>query len=566
MTLHSELLIAHGFKKKETRNDKDTYKGDTPKDILTSIKKQEKTFDEKIKELTADKKETKDTDKIAKLDKDIKETKTKKTTFIENILKDADHDELEVTKDQIMLVDYPKPIKKYHLVFEDFNVSIEPIYFWALNHLKYDLGFGWIEKISDVFSASEHSAFWGAATSRLGLAQDKAQSYMALLGQFIRKDLWQLVRDIRWLTEKIDYHEQAIQERDDDFKKDAATVVLKGTWADLVDGKLQGQQVTPNIFGMAQQVGYTLLPDLFFTTHAKTREDVSTVVDKLDTTGPVKSVLKRKLEEFAVWQERNYEEQVQRKKFELQYLRQHYNILRMYIQWVKPYLLHIERLRANTEHLGSANIISAFEGSMISIEILGAKLPSVDNKVNTEVHSCIVLTLEYRTKPQLQGAFTQQTPGYHQGPIHVGELTMTWRAYSWTSDQISHFKQMREQDDFSLLRTIDSSIGATMDAMGDDLWTYLEEANEKDIKEKEKKEDKKDKKKEQPTPPSMMQPFKDVGKGATQLFKSFFPNKDKGNEKKGPSEAEVKSASKEAKNMMYFHYKNFKKAHGMTHW
>ncbi|MBD3318763.1 hypothetical protein GF342_02550 [Candidatus Woesearchaeota archaeon] len=517
MITGSDLLIAHGFVKKGV--DKSKYKGETPREIKSFIRSE------------------------------LKKKKGKeRQEYKQQLHDDADHDEFEMVKNQVMLVDYPKPDNKYYLLTENFHQSIEPLYFWSLNHLQYDLGFGWVEKITDIFSASEHSSFWGAATSRLGLAQDKVQSYMALIGQFVRKDLFQLVRDIRWIDERLDYHRKA---RKGD--KDAITV-LKGIWSDLVDGVVQGQRTGANIFQLAQQLGFTHLPTLFFETNPPSADEVDTYVDDLDTTLQVKSILRRKLLEFMTWMDHNFKELKQRKQFELKYLRQHYNIIRMYISWIKPYLTHIERLGTDMSKLKGPDLVAAFEGSMINIEVAAMKLP----EDNSEIFATVVMTFDYRTRPQMGGAFTQKTPGYHEGPVHVGETKITWRAYAWTAEQVELFKQMKEREDIELLTTIDAGIKAAMDAIGDELWEYLEQADQEVPKKEEKQEEKKT-----PPKPGMLDPFKEVGKGAASLFRAFIPKK---NHKEEDLGKEKEKAAEEASKLLYTHYKNFKKSHGMSHW
>ncbi|MDP7116210.1 MAG: hypothetical protein QF915_04070, partial [Candidatus Woesearchaeota archaeon] len=67
--------------------------------------------------------------------------------------KHADADIEEVGKDQMVYVNFPKPVHKYRLVVETFKASIEETYFWILNYLRYDMGFSNIEKVTDIFAA-----------------------------------------------------------------------------------------------------------------------------------------------------------------------------------------------------------------------------------------------------------------------------------------------------------------------------------------------------------------------------------------------------------------------------
>lgn len=463
----------------------------------------------------------------------------------------AEHDQAEIVKDQLVLLDYPKPLSRYFITFEAYHQSIEPVYFWCLNQLK-DLGFGWIEKMLDIYAASEQASFYGGAAQRLSFAQDKASQLLQLIGQFIRRDLFQLIRDIRWIDERIKFHEDARK------GIEAAEITLKGIWTDLVDGVVQGQRISANIFQLAQQLNFISLPDFFFSTNPKTVEEVDKLVDKLETTAPLANVLKRKLAEYLVWKDKNYEELKQRRNFELRYLRQQYNIIRIYMAWVKPYLKHVEHLQADISKLSTAELVSSFEGSMVEIEMLGANIP----EGNKDVFSCILMTFEYRTRPSLEF----QREGYqHRGPVHVGETKITWRSYAWTKEQIEDYKKMKEKEDVQLLSMIDSSINEAMKAIGADLFEYLRKAEE--IVEEEKKPEVK----QEVELPGLMDPFKAIYAGFKDFAYAFVPISKKSKPKIAKAEQErigneKKTAEGIARKLTFVHYKSFKKSNGMLAW
>jgi len=474
----------------------------------------------------------------------------------------ADHDEGEVTNHQIRLYDYPKPVNRYSLTLETFHLSIEPVYNFCMNDLK-DLGFGDVIKVSDLFAASEQSSLYGAGMQRLGLAQDKVSQFLAQIGAFVRKDLFQLIRDIKWISERIEYHEKARSK--EKSESEPAELTLKGMWVDLVDGVVQGQRVSANIFQMAQQLQFTALPDFFFNMNPQTTKDISKTVDDLKLNASLSNVLKRKLEQYLAWRDYNYKELVQRKRFELAYLKQHYNIIKMYMNWLKPYLKHIQRLQPNVKDLTSPNLVSAFEGSMVEIEVLGKmKHPKSDH------YTCILLTLEYRTRPSL--SFTQEG-GYHRGPVHVGETKITWRAYGWDDKKIDAFLKMKDQEDIAVLSGIDEA----MNAIKDDIDKYLGEANELSKLRTVEKEDKKSQHKAK-KPDSVWAVAGDIGSGFKELGGLFVPSSITGMfsmksaEQKKAAEASAKAkgnqkvAEKVAKKLLWVHYKIFKKAHGCLAW
>jgi elongation factor P hydroxylase len=64
----------------------------------------------------------------------------------------------------------------------------------------------------------------------------------------------------------------------------------------------------------------------------------------------VKEVLKRKLVQYYVWKYRTYLELKQRRVFMLKSLRHFYTTIRMYAEWLKPYLLNVRRLSQQQAH------------------------------------------------------------------------------------------------------------------------------------------------------------------------------------------------------------------------
>lgn len=480
----------------------------------------------------------------------------------------ADHDSIEIQRDQVMLMPYPKPKNKYHAIYEVPHESIEPVYYWCLGHMTYDWGYPIVHKITDIFTAAEHSSFYGASAQRLGLAQDKVAQYLATIGKMI-KDMFQLVRELRWIDERKKYYE------DSEAGKEGAEIALKGLWTDMVDGVVGGQRTSSNLFVMAQQLQFSALPDLFFSIHVTkhtvakskgksvknvTEDDVRAAVDSVvekQASGfnkEIRNLLKRKMYQYLVWKSETWVEIQQRRRFTLDYLRQHNAVIKMYMSWVKPYLKHIQKLGADVSKMNSADLIAAFEGSLIEIEVLGMRKP----EKTKEAYSCILLTFQYRTRPEMQ--FSQEG-GYHRGPLHQGETKIFWRAYGWTDKDVENFKKMKDAEDRELIKTIDSSLQAAMDALGDDLTKYLGEAEE--MHKEEKEEEKKPAKRA-----GLFEPIDAIFKGFSDTFKSILPEakKKSGGLTSEEAKAEKGVAAKEAAAALWQNYKNFKKAHRMLAW
>jgi len=470
----------------------------------------------------------------------------------------------EIKPDQLVETNYPEPIKRKFLVFESFGTSIEESYFWTKDMLA-ELGFIDIDKIVDTFTASEQSAFFGSAQQRLGIQQDKVTAYLATIGRMV-KEMFQIVRDIKLLEERDNLYKLAAT------GDDGAEKSLKGVWIDFVDNG-PGQLKASSVYGLASQIGYTVLPDLFFAAPVNIqKENVSSYVKKLDFNEKVKTALVRKLEQFVAWRDATAREIDSKRKFTIQYLRQHYNAIQLYVDWIKPYLRNIRRLEMNPEMQLSSNIVGAFEGSVLEIEFL-AKKPG-------NPHPCVLATFTYRTRPIMQ---TGQD--FQRGPMHIGRMEMTLRGYVWTDDEIKEYKKIKMEEDFEMLKSIDKSIEQAMEYLGDELKRYLEAAGEKFGKEGEREElaqsllktkaassmeEAREKAKNilegKTKQPSMFEPFTSIFTGFKELGKGFIPEKNELRAAKR-KEKEIKEAKKDlskfVSKMVTLTYILYKKSHKM---
>jgi len=463
---------------------------------------------------------------------------------------------------QIAKTGFPKPHKLYRFVLETYSQSLEESYFWVLDHLRQTQGYVEIEKITDLFAASEQSSFFGAVWGRIGINQDKASQFLATIGK-MTKELFQLVRELRILDERLSYYKDSMS---GSKSSESAEITLKGIWIDMVE---QGAKNPASVYGMARELQFVTLPDLFFSIHPQTTKNVDGAVERLEFNRKVKEVLKRKLRSFLEWKQATYKEHKVRRTFTLKYLRQHYDIIQMYMNWAKPYLKNVQRMRM-MDKTDSPDILSTFETAIIEIELLAKKLPMIliidePPKKNKHVYSCLVTHFDYRTRPSMG---YQQDVGQHKGPLHVGRLEFTVRAYSWTKHEFEQYMKMKQKEEFELLAEIDASVKAAMEALGDELEAYLREAGE-DITFGSGK----------PTPSkpiersdTVLDPFLSIFKGFYDILTSFRGHKIEGQTPKKAKvekwmiEQEKHIATDEARKNAWYIYKDYKKVHNMLTW
>ena len=464
-------------------------------------------------------------------------------------LKGKDHfkewEYMEMARDQMVKTDYPKPNSRYRLVYESFQASIEETYFWLLDNTRYNCGFPEIHKTIDLFTASEMSAFWGVQQQRMQLQQEQVSKHLANIGGFV-KQLFQMVRELRIIDERLSLYEDANSK--DSPSRNSAETSLKGLYVDVVEG---GAKNPSSVLGLGSQLQFTSLPDLFFTTHPVSVDEVDKVIDKMAFNERVKSVLRRKLRSYLTWKIYTEKELKNRRSFMLKYLRHHYNIVQMYINWIKPYLKNVRRLTSNPEATESPDIVGAFEGSIVEVEFLARAMP----EGNRKHQSIILLHIEHRTRPSM----SYQAEGYQRGPIHVGRIDIVFRSYVWTNKDVKNYMKMREEENLEIMKVADGSLKAAMEALGEDLKRYLEEEGEK-MDETEKEE------------PKSTNPFSAVIGGFVELFGSFVPKKkgkavDEEIKLSDFSESAEKDKAKTlARKALWQLYKYYKKGHKMVTW
>jgi len=453
---------------------------------------------------------------------------------------------------------YPRPLNRHKLVFEKMGANVEEPYYFILDHTRELRGYPRVIKVRDVFSATEGSAFFGSSAQRLGIQQDRATQYLAQIGKFM-KELFQMVRELRIIDMRIKMYE------DSEKGDKTADMALKGIWVDMVEG---GTKNATSVLGLAREVGFTVLPDLFFGTFVKKREEVDPTIRNLRFNEKMKEVLGRKLYSYMVWREKTWKETTVRRGFMVKYLRQHWSIIMMYMNWVRPYLKHIQRLSMNQDTLDSPHMVTAFETSTLEIEVLFVSQ-------GEKHHKAVLVSYLYRTRP---GMDYQQDGYQHRGPLHQGRVEINFRSYVWTEENIQKYLEYRRQEDMELLRSIDGSLDAAMSALGGDLKAYLKEAGET-FDEDEDKDEEKEEKKSLIDPKQMIRtalsPATNIlnGIGEMVLGKEIVPDSNKKDKTPKVSamsemkESDEKNAQKKGVNTdMWLIFNIFKKGHRMLNW
>lgn len=466
---------------------------------------------------------------------------------------------------------FPKPDATLRLIYESERKFIEESYYWILQFLRYSaLGkVPELTKVLDTFQGSVQSSAFGQQAARQAIQQDRAGQYLRVIAE-MSKQLHQLVREMRIIDERLSYYNDTFARKD----AQSADIALKGVWVDMVEG---GTKNPASVYGMAQNLSFVILPDLFFSTKlpdevgmdklditgyerqsASNLKKIDSIVDQLETNKKVKEVLKRKLYQFYTWKYRTYRELKQRRKFTIKYLRQHYSTIRLYAEWVKPYLQNVVRLSGNEKAQQQPELVGGFETSSLELEIMG----KTGKKVGQH-HGVISIHLRFVTTPQ----FSFVTQDYqNRGPQHSGRMEITLRTYGFTDKEYELYQEMRQQEPLDYVKAYDQGIKEMLDGVGDDLAEYLKEMGEdlETPREKERREAKA--KLDEEKLNAKANPFflvTDTYEGFKELFGAFgVQNMLKTTHVDVKSaEGNQKAAAKAARRTIYNVYNYYKKSH-----
>jgi len=231
-------------------------------------------------------------------------------------------------------------------------------------------------------------------------------------------------------------------------------------------------------------------------------------------------------------------------------MRQHYHVIKIYLNWLRPYLRNIKRLQMK-DTTTDKDIMAAFDTTKVELEILAIKKKyeleinpnNKEERTFQHFFPCVRVKLTFVAMPQL--AYQQE--GFQRGAIHLGKTKIVIEGFVATQEEIDAYKKSIDEEDMKLLEAVNESIKA----LKDDLYYYLEKAG--DIKE-EKKEEKKSE--------GILSPFGHLLDGFKEIF--GLPVEIRKSEGKGKiPKGEKEAAESIVKIDSYITYKIFKKQNQM---
>ena len=196
----------------------------------------------------------------------------------------------------------------------------------------------------------------------------------------------------------------------------------------------------------------------------------------MDLNDRVKRVLKPRINEFLEWKERSEKELRKRFQIERTYLKSQVNSLKLYTNWLRPYLIAAEQLKM-TESGRHPALVKAFNTILLQLVLIGKneltkdkieaatttkvmkeKLPPKFHEIKwrRKYFSCVVVEFVFRGIPSR----VAQQSHYAFG----GRADVSFKAYALNEDEIAMIDNELKKD--SLEQGLKLIEGITTDSLG----------------------------------------------------------------------------------------------------
>jgi hypothetical protein len=433
---------------------------------------------------------------------------------------------------------------EYHITYDTFGGTLEPVYFWTLDFLRNQnpsgLGFE-VNKIEEEFEASAGGGFFGELGTKVSVMQDRAMKILETINAVLQTII-RLIYDLKEFDMRLEIYDGIDPSKQKNPReREAAGYSLKAVWMDQVDIKAGMGSINNLTRGDLQ---FVTLRDAFM------QANTTKQANKLDLNKRVKIVLLKKLKEYNIWKKSSEIELRKRYSVEKNYLRAQVDSLRLYTKWAKPYLRAAQKLGMKEfrtdANLPSPDIVTTFDNMKMELILFGKKeiKPTVvhdsyDNyKFNEKFYSCVEVEFRFRTAPQV----ARQGQSTHYA--HLGVIDIFFRAFGLSESDILDIEKLEVFEDMELIENLTESSLKDMQADID----YYVQGKEPEIK-KIKKE-------------KLPNPFAGL-KELLSPFNTLFAEKEANLTQK---KLVIKTAKSEAMDSCQLLYDVFKKTHRMMTW
>jgi len=380
-------------------------------------------------------------------------------------------DLFEVARGQVVETHYPRSLGVPRCL--ELSVPgqyVEHIYSALVRALQ-DLGYARVIVVIDSTTPALQSAAYDAAMGQRGVTEDRVAQHLSFLQQAAAV-LFRLVQELRETDKRLQQH---VESEENNAAGEEMDVTLKSQWLNVVEG---GEINPASIFGQAQQMAESALPELFYalrrlplgTGPGVTARDIevcnaelSQRVKALSISPRAGKMLAQHLARYYTWKDKTLQETREMRRELLQNLKTQYSNSREQLAYLMPHLRALRWQALAIDQSGSPELPSTFEVTLREIELLARRQVS-----QAGPHAVVLVSLQFLI-------YVPRGMGTQHGVPRVGRVVAQYRSYCWTDDDIKRYVAYRQGESLDLLDAVSDDLRQQLSAFEAAAADYLHE-------------------------------------------------------------------------------------------
>jgi len=362
-------------------------------------------------------------------------------------------------------------ILEIKLILDNPNVKMEQIYFWLVDFIRDSLKMN-INKLSDDFTSSVASAFFGEMGQRLSNVLNNARSLAELINSLTRTII-SILNEYKQLYSIYVLYENLLSDNSEEAVASYAS--LKDRWLSNVDSKrgtgalinLQSSRF-PSVVDLfflvdlkseleklknKKLIGEKLYNELFNNQENNAPRDLNELFNKGIINRRVYNLLNSRLIEFYSWLENNKKVLYDRINLLKSYLKHELSSLLYYVEFAKPYFKFARKLLQNPDQ--PVDVVNAFETAIINITLMAnqkeIEVKDYDEKEGKEIEKSYIPLYEIDMKARAIPTVVGRMDSYSRMYSFLGRIDIVLRAYLVEKEEYDSIIINQESEDLTYI-------------------------------------------------------------------------------------------------------------------
>jgi len=362
-------------------------------------------------------------------------------------------------------------ILEIKLILDNPNIRMEQIYFWLVDFIRDSLKMD-INKLSDDFTSSVASAFFGEMGQRLSNVLNNARSLAELINALTRTII-SILNEYKQLYSIYVLYENLLSKKPEEAI--ASYLSLKDRWLSNVDssrgaGALRNLQASrfPSIVDLffladlkseleklknKKLIGEELYNELFNNEKNTVPRDLNELLNNGIINRRIYNLLNSRLIEFYSWLENNKKILYDRIILLKSYLKHELSSLLYYVEFAKPYFKFARKLLQSPDQ--PVDVVNAFETAIINITLMAnqkeIKVKDYDEKEGKEIEKSYIPLYEIDMKARAIPTVVGRTDSYTRMYSFLGRIDIVLRAYLVEKEEYDSIIINQESEDLAYI-------------------------------------------------------------------------------------------------------------------